>query len=256
MARRILQSRWALLFATMASYRNSPTRTDRAQAITAVAAVHLGMAGLVLLGDEAGGPTPPVQAPTQLIDITLPPPPPPPPPPEPAVKSRREAGSAGRKAEPAPIVLPPPRIVLPALNPLPVAPVAGKGNAESAGAASTGTGPGAGGSGEGRGGGGAGAGGGEGIGADARLLSGGLNRRDYRYLRSFSAPGGRAVLAILIGPSGRVIECSTRQTSGDAALDAALCDMLQSRMRWAPARDRSGRPLTVGILYTAVWSRD
>jgi hypothetical protein len=24
----------------------------------------------------------------------------------------------------------------------------------------------------------------------------------------------------------------------------------------SPARDRSGRPLTVGIIYTAVWSRD
>ncbi len=238
----------------MASYRNSPTRTDRAQAITAVAAVHLGMAGLLLLGRDAAGPPTPAQAPTQLIDITLPPPPPPPPPPEPAAKSEREAGAAGRKAEPAPIVLPPPRIALPALNPLPVAPVAGNGSANSAGAASAGAGPGAGGSGEGRGGGGGG--GGEGIGADARLLSGGLNRRDYRYLRSFAAPSGRAVLAILIGPGGRVIECSTRQTSGDAALDAALCDMLQSRMQWAPARDRGGRPLTVGIIYTAVWSRD
>jgi protein TonB len=87
-------------------------------------------------------------------------------------------------------------------------------------------------------------------------LFGGISRRDYRYLRQYAVPGGRATLAILIGPDGRVLECSTRQSSGDRALDSALCHMLQQRMRWAPARDRSGRPLTVGIIYTAVWSRD
>ncbi len=150
-------------------------------------------------------------------------------------------------------MLPPPRVALPAVNPLPAAPVAGSGNAASAGASNTGTGPGAGGTGEGRGGGGAGQGG---IGEDARLLSGGINRRDYRHLRRFAIPGGRATLAILIGPDGRVIKCDTRQSSGERALDSALCQMLQQRMRWAPARDRSGRPITVGILYTAVWARD
>ena len=73
---------------------------------------------------------------------------------------------------------------------------------------------------------------------------------------TLSEPIRRAMLAILIGPDGRVVLCSTRQSSGDPALDAALCAILQPRMRWAPARDRSGKPLTVGILYTAVWSRN
>lgn len=236
----------------MGSYRNPPTRADRAKAIFAVAAVHLGMAGLLLLGGDAAEAPLSGQPPTQLIDVRLPPPPPPPP--EPAAQPEREAGAAGLKADPAPIVLPPPRIALPVLNPLPVAPVAGTGSAPSAGAASAGTGPGAGGTGDGRGGGGAGGGGG--IGENAQLLYGGLNRRDYRRLRSYAAPSGRATLAILIGPDGRVAECSTRQSSGDPGLDAALCDILQPRMRWAPARDRNGRPLTVGIIYTAVWSRD
>ena len=87
-------------------------------------------------------------------------------------------------------------------------------------------------------------------------MTGGLNRRDYRHLRRFAAPGGRAMLAILIGPDGRVAECSTLQSSGDPALDAALCAILQPRMLWAPARDFGRRPMTVGIIYTAVWSRD
>jgi len=236
----------------MASYRDPSTRADRAKAILAVAAVHLGMAAVLLLGSKNISLPTIGQAPTVLIDIALPPPPPPPQLPEPAAQPDREAGAAGRKAEPAPIVLPPLKIALPTPNPLPTAPVAGAGTAASAGAASAGTGLGAGGAGEGRGGGGAGGG----IGEDARLISGGLTRRDYRDLRRFDAPGGRAMLAILIGPEGRVVECSTHRSSGDPALDAALCFILQPRMRWAPARDRSGRPLTVGLYYVATWGRE
>lgn len=236
----------------MASYRDPSSRADRAKAILAVAAVHLGLAGLLFLGGTRMTLPTTGQAPTVLIDIALPPPPPPPPPPEPAARPDREAGAAGRQAEPAPIALPPPRIALPTPNPLPTAPIAGAGSAASAGAANAGTGPGAGGAGDGRGGGGAGGG----IGEDVRLISGGLNRRDYRYLRGFSAPSGRAMLAILIGPDGRVVECSTHRSSGDPELDAALCAILQPRMRWAPARDRSGRPLTVGLYYVATWGRN
>ncbi len=221
-----------------------------------MAAVHVGMAALLLVGGDTKVPLQIVQPATQLIDIVIPPDPRPPPPPEQAAKPEREAGVEGPKGEPTPIVVPPPKIIVPAANPLPAAPVAGVGSAANAGAGRTGTGPGAGGTGDGRGGGGTGQDDGEGIGEDARLLSGGINRRDYRYLRQYAVPGGRAALAILIGPDGRVRDCSTRQSSGDRALDAALCQMLQQRMRWSPARDRSGRPLTVGIIYTAVWSQD
>ncbi len=233
----------------MASYRDPPTRAERAKAIAAVAAIHIALAALVFSKSRAV-PGISAQAPTQLIDVTLPPPPQPPP--KPAARPEREEGAVGKKANPSPIVLPPPRIALPASNPLPTAPVAGSGSATSAGSATAGTGPGAGGTGSGSGGGGAG---GE-IGEDARLLSGGLSRRDYRRLRDFAAPSGRAVLAILITGDGRVARCSVRQSSGDPALDTALCAILQPRMVWAPARDRNGRPLTVGIIYTAVWSRD
>lgn len=236
----------------MATYRDPSTRADRAKAILAVAAVHLGMAALLLLGGEPVNAPLRDEAPTELIDIPLPPPPPPSPPPQPAAQPDRQAGAAGRKAEPAPIVLPPPKITLPTPNSLPTAPIAGTANAAIAGAANAGTGPGAGGAGDGRGGGGAGGG----IGEDARLLSGGLSQRDYRQLRRFDAPGGRAMLAILIGPDGRVVECSAHRSSGDPALDAALCNILQPRMRWAPARDRSGRALTVGLYYVATWGRD
>ena len=235
----------------MARYRDPATGAERAKAILAVAAVHLGMAAAILFSTNAAVIPPTGQPPIQMVDVTLPPPPPPPP--KPAPTPDREAGAAGRKADPAPTVLPPPRIVLPSPNPVPAAPVAGTGSAANAGAAASGTGTGAGGTGDGRGGGGAGGGG---IGEDARLLSGGLTRRDYRDLRRFDAPGGRAMLAILIGPDGRVVECSIHRSSGNPALDAALCAILMPRMRWAPARDRNGRALTVGLYYVATWGRD
>jgi protein TonB len=234
----------------VSSYTGNADRGDKAKAIVAVIAVHAALFALVLTSKQ---PLPKAieHVRTVLIDVTEPPPPPPPPPPEVGRAAEKE-GAAGKKAEPSPIVAPKPKIVVPAPTPLPAAPVAGSGSATSAGAATDGSGTGAGGSGSGRGGGGTGGG----IGADARLLSGGLSRRDYRRLRTVGAPSGRAVLAILVGPDGRVGQCSTRESSGDPALDAALCEILRPRMVWAPARDRSGRPLTVGILYTAIWSRD
>jgi protein TonB len=236
----------------MNRYRDSASRTDRATTLAIVVIGHLALGALVL-SQSGSAPTVPEQMVPQMFDVDLPPPPPPPPPPSRDRSSEdKKAGIEGRKAEASPIVAPPVVRPLPTPNPLAAAPIAGNGSDRSAGAGLSGTGPGAGGTGNGSGGGGTGGG----IGEDAVLLSGGLNRRDYRRLRAFAAPAGRAVLDLLVGPDGRVARCSIRQTSGVAALDADLCAILQPRMNWAPARDRAGRPLSVGIIYTAVWSRD
>lgn len=237
----------------MGSYRNLPTRADRAKAILAVAAVHVGMAGLLLLGGDAADPPKTGQPPTQLIDVTLPPPPPPPPPPEPAAKPEREEGAAGRKAEPSPIVLPPPRIALPTPNPLPVAPVAGIGSARSAGTASAGTGPGAGGSGDGRGSGGAG---GSGIGSDVRLLGGHRAKLPAWLLAQFGTDRGTAQLLLTIAGTGRVSDCGVLQSSGSGEVDQALCNVMVRSSRWEAARDFQGRPISVQIRYTAIWSKN
>lgn len=192
----------------------------------------------------------PHQPPTELIDIT--PLPPPPPPPKPAPGRTREAeGAAGKKADPTPVVAPPARI--PAPTPLPAAPVAGTGSAASAGAAQSGTGPGAGGSGNGRGGGGSGGG----IGAPPRLVSGGLGRSDYRGIRGLirGSSAGQARLAIMVGADGRVERCSIANSSGNALVDAALCGIVQPRMRWIPARDTAGNAMRIGVYYIATWER-
>lgn len=236
----------------MASYRAPPTPADRATAIAAVAAVHVAMAALLMLGGEV--PDRPVasEAPTQLIDVRLPHPPPPPPP-EPAAKPEREEGAAGRKSEPSPIVAPPPKVAVPTPNPLPAAPVAGTGSAASAGAAAAGTGPGAGGAGEGRGGGGSG---GSGIGSDVRLLGGHRAKLPASMLRQFAADRGTAQLRLTVAETGRVSGCRVVASTGSADVDQALCNVMLRSSRWQPARDLEGRPIPVDIRYTAIWSKD
>ncbi len=234
----------------MGSYRNPPTGTERAKAILAVAAVHLVMAGALLLGGQPPGSPLPGQEPTQLIDVALPPPPPRAP--APAAKPDRYEGAAGRQAEPSPIVLPPPRIAVPTPNPLSVAPVAGIGSARSAGSARDGAGPGAGGTGEGRGGGGSG---GSGIGSDVRLLGGHRAKLPAWLLAQFADDRGTAQLLLTIAGTGRVSECGVLQSSGSGAVDQALCNVMTRSSRWEAARDLQGRPVSVKIRYTAIWSK-
>jgi protein TonB len=232
----------------MSTYRDSITRSDRARAISFVIAVHAALGALLLSGTRH---LPAIDEPvrTTLIDVELTPPPPPPPPD--AGRAPDKEGAAGRKAEPTPVIAPKPKIVIPARTPVIAAPVAGTGAAANAGAASAGSGPGAGGSGSGRGGGGSGGG----IGSAARLVSGGLTRWDYRRLRPFNAPSGQARLAIMVGTDGRVTSCRVNDSSGDAVLDSTLCAILEPRMRWVPARDPGGTPISVQIYYIATWER-
>lgn len=244
----------------------TPPRTDKAKSIALVAAFHLGL-GFVLVSGLAGGRiAKPDDEAISLIDIPppitpKPEPPPPPPPEESPAAAKDEAGAVDLAAAPAPVVVPPPKLPLPTRNPLPTAddtaPVTG--SAPSAGAGTTaGEGRGAGGAGTGTGGGGTGGtgtGSGGGLGQEARLVSGNLTRRDYRRIRGFGSTQGRAVLAIEVGPSGRVTRCMPLSSSGDATLDAELCRLL-GRTGWEPARDRAGRPVAVSLRYVATWDRD
>ncbi len=234
-------------------YRAEPTRPDKAKAIGAIIIVYSAMIGAAFMmpGDSPLRTDP--SDPTVLIDVKQLPPPEPPPPDEPG-KAEQEEGAAGKKAEPTPLAAPKPAIVVPAKVPVTAAPVAGSGSAATAGAATTGTGPGAGESGTGRGGGGSGGGGG--IGTEARLLGGNSSRLPSRLLRAFAADRGYSHLLLTVAESGRVTGCSVLQTTGDGQVDQALCDLMVRRSRWAPARDRQGRPIEVKVRYTATWSKD
>lgn len=231
------------------SYRDRPSRSERTAVIAAVLAIHAMLGALILSGRGPAVPGAREER-TVLLDIRQPPPPPPPPPAERAAD--KEEGAAGLRAEASPVVAPPPRIALPAPSPVVAAPVVGTGSATSSGAADRGGGPGAGGAGSGAGGGGSGGGG---IGSEARLLSGGLTRSDYRRFRPFDLASGRARLALMVGTDGRVGTCRAENSSGSAAIDSALCGLLQSRTRWSPARDTAGNPIAVRVYYVATWEQ-
>lgn len=232
----------------MSRYTGTAEPRDRATAITAVAAIHIALAALLISGQRVEV-VPANTTRTTLIDIALPPPPPPPD----WGRVREEHGAAGKKAEPTPVVVPAPRVVVPATRPITAAPLAGSGRSASAGAAAAGSGPGAGGTGSGGGAGGSGGAGG--IGSEARLLSGGLTRRDYRSLRAYASSAGRALLSIMVGADGHVANCAVANSSGDPNLDAALCAILQPRMHFSPARDTAGQPIAVRAYYVATWDR-
>lgn len=234
-------------------YRAAPSRPDKAKAIAGVAIVYAAIVGAALMMPADSPVRIGEQEPTDLIEIKPFPEPEPPPPEEPG-KAEEEEGAAGRKAEPTPIVAPTPRIEVPATPPVAAAPVAGTGSATTAGAATAGTGPGAGGSGTGRGGGGSGGGGG--IGSEARLLGGNSARLPSRLLRVFAADRGYGHLWLTVAESGRVTDCSVLQSTGNAQVDQALCNLMIRQSRWAPARDRQGNPIAVRIRYTATWRKD
>jgi protein TonB len=237
----------------MPGYRAEPSRPDKAKAVAGVVLVYAALIGAALLMPSDSPLKVGESDPTVLIDVRQPPEPPPPPE-EQAGRMKDEEGAAGKKAEPTPIVAPKPAIELPATPPVAAAPIAGIGSATTAGAAISGTGPGAGGSGTGRGGGGSGGAGG--IGSEARLLGGNSARLPSRLLRQFAADRGYAHLWLTVAENGRVTDCSTLQTTGDAQVDQALCGIMIRQSRWTPARDRQGQPITVKVRYTATWSKD
>lgn len=51
---------------------------------------------------------------------------------------------------------------------------------------------------------------------------------------------GTVTFSILVGPDGRVADCTVTGSSGSASLDAATCRILRERARYRPARDPQG----------------
>ena len=140
------------------------------------------------------------------------------------------------------------------------APIAADGNGPSAGAADVpGPGTGAGGIGNGRGSGlsgdgaGGGGGGGTGLARYARYIRGGISDRDWP--DGDFAPGRKYVVGLrfTVMPNGRVRNCQVTRTSGSAVLDRTTCRLLETRMRYEPARNAEGRPVPQVIPGTHDW---
>jgi protein TonB len=232
----------------LSTYRAATDRQDQAKAIAAVVAVHVALAFIILSGLNVRAVSEAVSA-LKTFNIEQPPPPPVPPPPpmkRPQQAPKKPQGAPAKKAEPSPIVAPPPRIPVP--SPLPAAKVAGTGSASSAGAGSSGTGTGAGGSGFGSGGGGTG-----GTYTPARKLT---KIPDHEY-RRFAATGtayGSVAISIRVNPDGSVSDCRIARSSGNPGADALMCQLTVQYVRFSPARDPYGRPISQDVTWVPNWA--
>ncbi len=232
---------------SMRSSSFQPDPRDRAKSAAATVAIHLAL-GAAFLAGLALQPERRSDDSLKTFDVVEPPP-------QtsltaPSDPAEGAPAPAGKTADPSPIVAPPAR--LPTPQPVAAAPVAGTGSSPNAGAAASGsgTGTGAGGSGEGSGGGGSGAGR-----TGARLVSGGLGRRDYRQIAAMGSTRGDAELLLLINRVGRVEQCRAVRSSGNPDVDNALCRTLLDRARFAPAREADGSPLYQDLRYFPSWHR-
>jgi len=222
----------------MSSFTGDNRPRDRATALAAVIAIHVVLIAIIVAGLNVTTVRQAVDR-LQTIDIreVLPPP-------RRKPEPRKQSAAVGKpapRAEPSPVVAPPP--VVPVPSALPAARVAGQGSATSSGAANAGSGTGS----SGRG--------GEDFSrfTPARLIRN-LTRRDYRSITGGILPNGSADAAIVISPSGAVSNCSLIRSSGNPAVDARLCPLIQQQMRFRPALDDAGRAIDFRFTFHASWA--
>ncbi|MGQ0588483.1 MAG: energy transducer TonB [Sphingosinicella sp.] len=240
---------------------------DRLGAALPAALVHALLLYALVAGLRVGAP-PPLPDRLQRVELlTLPPemPQPEPPPqsqtsddPRPAAAPREEGAASppNLRSRATEIVAPEPVIVLPPVSPAVTSPVAGPGADPSTGnadIAGPGTGSGGFGSGSGRGGRGAGGGGGGGGGRPPRHLSGSLSNSDYPAGVGEAGIGGTVSVLYAVEVDGRVSDCRVTRSSGSRLLDETTCRLIERRFRFAPARDRQGRPVRSRIEENHSW---
>ena len=176
------------------------------------------------------------------------PPPPPPPPPRPEPEKAGKSGNAGKqavaKATKASAIIPVKQV------PSPVA--TNTGSASSSGAIKQGSGTGAGGPGNGTGSGAGGNGSGGGAVTKPVHISGQISNAS-----DFPLPaGGRearvgksVILALTISPAGRATACRVYKPSGFAETDQVACRLAIERLRFKPATNGAGQPVTATFYW-------
>ncbi|WP_428629517.1 energy transducer TonB [Sphingopyxis sp.] len=223
------------------AYTGQISRRQRAlsgaAAVFAVVAVGFGLASgldldVVRITSEA----------ISAVAVQAPPPSEPTVPPSiPSDKANRKASAANKHAKAAPVVAPKTALP-PILPPIAAAPQPSTGKDASAGATpSPGAGSGAGGRGDGTGAGGSGSGSGGRL--KAVWQSGTIRDRDYPSAASRAKTGGEVEVRFTIQPTGRVVGCRVSRSSGDAALDATTCRLIEERFRFKPATNAAGDPV-------------
>ena len=235
-------------------YRSDLNNRDKGGAITAVVAIHVGLAFAFLHMSGTVNLVDPESA-IRVFDvreIIQQPPPPPPPPVREAQKEKPKAkeGAASPKnikSEATPVVAPKPRIEIPVPPKIAVSETPREGASPTQGASDVrGPGTGAGGIGTGTGSGGAGSGpggGGQGLAAvRTRLATQPLRGRDFPSQLLEAWPRGAWIrMRFRVDASGAIIQCIVDQGTGVPGIDSQVCAIARQRLRYRPALDRSGQ---------------
>jgi protein TonB len=132
------------------------------------------------------------------------------------------------------------------------------GSASTQGAAERpGPGPGAGGIGDGRGSGGDGDGdGGYGTETEPRWLRGRLSYRDADAVVGEAAIGRAVTVRCILRVNTRLTECVVARSTGLAALDRRVIELVEQRFRYTPWLDADGRPVESTILIDQSWDEE
>ena len=163
------------------------------------------------------------------------------------------AAPAGLRSQATEVVAPPPPIPVPP-PPIVAAPVAGVGRAATQGAAERpGPGPGAGGIGDGRGSGGDGDGDGSGYETRPRWVRGTLSFRDGWQVAGDDVIGRKISVRCTLRTDQRLTACVVARSTGIAALDQRVCELIERRFRYTPWRDGQGRAVESTILIDQAW---
>jgi periplasmic protein TonB len=85
----------------------------------------------------------------------------------------------------------------------------------------------------------------------ARHIGGYVSDADYPRRLGRRGVGGTTAVRFLVGERGRVTSCEVSVSSGSVELDRIVCNVVQRRFRYEPARDARRRP--VGQWRTLTW---
>ncbi|HEY5713459.1 MAG TPA: TonB family protein [Allosphingosinicella sp.] len=234
-----------------------PPPQDRLKAAIGAVALQALMAWAFLVGLATQVPAV-VREHLTLISILTPPPPPPEQPPPHPVESSRPEGRASPpniRSRATEIAAPQPVIQLPVPTPVIAAPKPFTQADPSSGSADiAGPGTGAGGQGDGFGSGGDGDGDGAGGGGSPpRWLRGRLRNSDYPRGLGEEGIEGTVSVRYAVEIDGSVTHCVITHSSGSRELDYTTCRLIEQRFRFAPSRDRSGRPQRSWIVENHSW---
>jgi TonB family protein len=87
-----------------------------------------------------------------------------------------------------------------------------------------------------------------------RHVSGSISSDDYPPAAQRARQTGTVVVRYAVGTDGKVNDCVVLVSSSSRHLDSATCRLVTRRMRFEPALDAEGRPVSALLVRTVRWS--